>query len=176
MSRRDWAKLAMVVFGVSVLYSLITYLYVVYDWVVMGRTGILWWRILWIFTCFVLGIALLYFSDRIAARIFPESVESARERSPQPLDRVALQELIFVGIGVYVLATTVPRLLGKVFFLAEWLSQDRSLLRRDLVVDVVKTAIGLYLIVGARGLTSFIHKFKYYGLGGKSSQAAEKQK
>lgn len=179
MSRRDLAKIVMIIFGFYLIYTTVFSLLVHFPYFAGSKDFkpfFLFLQIIWAIIQLIGGIALIYYAGKIACLIFPESDASALKSLAQPLNKFELQEVLFISIGIFILTTRFPQTINTIIGLAAMSEPVHSYFFRELIGDIVAIGFGLYLVFGARGVIAFIYKFKHFGLPPKNLPAEKNDK
>ncbi|MCC7204591.1 MAG: hypothetical protein IT441_05895 [Phycisphaeraceae bacterium] len=113
--------------------------------------------------------ALLWFR---AARLADRMVRGTdSEATPLPADRHTVQAIAFSAIGLFVLLQVIPTFATQMMTAA--VAQDLSRTRYELLdwrwktavaATLVQIALGLWLLLGARGIVTTLGKLRHAGL------------
>lgn len=103
---------------------------------------------------------LIHWASRVADILIGEEEEPTEEGG---LDIATVEQIAFAAVGVFLIAGAIPYLPGSLirivaptrFYNVSFADGVASL-----VALLVKMGIGLYLVLGARGLANLIHRLK----------------
>lgn len=115
---------------------------------------------------FLISLVFIKFPLTLAKVVVPRSSEQSSELSG---DSGSIQLAGFIILGVYLVANAIPDFLHNLMLI---FSYSRSESRLELpglyaaeLATVIEAAVGLYLVLGAKGLVRLLHRFRNAGLG-----------
>ncbi len=127
--------------------------------------------------CTGAGIVLWVQAQRIGGRMLSGLDDPEAEMKVVPFD---LQVIAFSVVGLALLVQTVPRLVSTFWMLlyarAKWPPELQEIYRvrvdwKNAITMVVRLGLGLWLLLGARGLVGFLRKVRT--AGHKKSESSE---
>ena len=107
-----------------------------------------------------ISAVLWIFSDRIARVVVGRADEKIEDSRATVED---LATIAFAGIGIYILSSAIPNILRVVFYYF----YEASMIQREtgfIFTEVMRTVIGVCLILRPRGLAKIVHEFQEFGL------------
>jgi len=99
------------------------------------------------------GILLWYIAPRLATSVFKSSsIENEPNASLSDIQTVA-----FSVVGIFLLAISIPELVSIiVVYNTMWVAGSKEILIKGIIVLSIKIILGLWLLLGSRGLVKFI--------------------
>ena len=103
------------------------------------------------------GALLWYVAPFLASSVFKSA---AFENEPNA-SLADIQTVAFTVIGLFLLASALPEIVNAVIiYFTMWVVGSKTALIQNIIVLFLKVALGLWLLLGSRGLANFIRSMQ----------------
>jgi hypothetical protein len=154
MKKQDWLRIVFIGLGTMFLVTHIPMLAGhVLDYLTSeGMRRLSWWVPVYSIGSLIGGILLLVFNNTIAQYFFPDDSMEEKALAPPTIEYDRVLELVLLCMGIFILARSIPTFVSflVIHFKEEagFGQQARSNIGKNILSEVLKIAIGLYLVFG----------------------------